>query len=185
MLCNECKKREATIHLTQIVGEKMAKRDLCEVCGKEYLDPTKSIPYLEPAKSIPWHQGKQSAVPPRDSLTARLENMVARDARYAKDAYLFVQVGLTKSFKKLSAASEVKPPAHISGAELLEALREQAIELFGKQAKAKLNGWGIFKCEDFGEIVFNLVEAGLMVKSAEDDKKDFQNGFDFDTTFPS
>jgi uncharacterized repeat protein (TIGR04138 family) len=48
-----------------------------------------------------------------------------------------------------------------------------------------LNAWGIFKCEDFGEIVFNFIDAGLMTKSAEDDKKDFQNGFDFDTAFPS
>jgi uncharacterized repeat protein (TIGR04138 family) len=176
MLCNECKKREATIHLTQIAGEEMAKRDLCEVCGKEY---------LEPVNGIPLYQWEQFAASPRDSLTARLANLVARDPRYAKDAYLFVQVGLTRSFKKHFAASEVKPPAHISGAELLEALREQAIELFGKQAKARLNGWGIFKCEDFGEIVFNLVEAGLMVKSAKDDKKDFQNGFDFDAAFPA
>lgn len=48
-----------------------------------------------------------------------------------------------------------------------------------------MNARGIFKCEDFGEIVFNLVDAGLMAKSAEDTKEDFQNGFDFDTAFPS
>jgi len=48
-----------------------------------------------------------------------------------------------------------------------------------------LNSWGIFKGEDFGEIVFNLIEAGLPTKQAEDTKADFKGGYDFDTAFPS
>ncbi len=35
MKCNVCKENEATVHLTQIVGEKMQKVDLCEECSKE------------------------------------------------------------------------------------------------------------------------------------------------------
>lgn len=35
MLCNICKQNEATVHLTQIVGDKMQKVDLCEACSKE------------------------------------------------------------------------------------------------------------------------------------------------------
>ncbi len=34
MLCNICKQNEATVHLTQIVGDKMQKVDLCEACSK-------------------------------------------------------------------------------------------------------------------------------------------------------
>lgn len=34
MLCCICKEREATVHLTQIAGEKMQKVDLCEECAK-------------------------------------------------------------------------------------------------------------------------------------------------------
>ncbi len=34
MLCDICKKNEATIHLTQIVEGKMLKVDLCETCSK-------------------------------------------------------------------------------------------------------------------------------------------------------
>jgi uncharacterized repeat protein (TIGR04138 family) len=173
MLCNECNEREATIHLTQIMGDQMAKRDLCVVCGKEYLDPTKSFPL---------DQWMSSAVPSLNSLAPRLEELVARDSRYAREAYLLVLEGLT-SVRRMFW--EPGTSGHISSAQLLEGLREQAIEMHGKKAKSRLNAWGVFKCEDFGEIVFNLVEAGLMVKSAEDDKKDFQNGFDFDTAFPS
>ena len=34
MLCDICKKNEATVHLTQIVDAKMLKVDLCEACSK-------------------------------------------------------------------------------------------------------------------------------------------------------
>jgi protein arginine kinase activator len=35
MLCEVCKSEEATVHLTQIIGGKMQKIDLCEKCAKE------------------------------------------------------------------------------------------------------------------------------------------------------
>jgi len=34
MLCCICKEKEATVHLTQIAGDKMQKVDLCEDCAK-------------------------------------------------------------------------------------------------------------------------------------------------------
>ena len=42
MLCCICKEREATVHLTQIAGDKMQKVDLCEDCAKTkgLYDPT-------------------------------------------------------------------------------------------------------------------------------------------------
>jgi len=42
MLCCVCKEKEATVHLTQIVGDKMQKVDLCKHCAekKGVNDPT-------------------------------------------------------------------------------------------------------------------------------------------------
>jgi protein arginine kinase activator len=42
MLCCVCKEKEATVHLTQIAGDKMQKVDLCEDCAKHkgVNDPT-------------------------------------------------------------------------------------------------------------------------------------------------
>jgi protein arginine kinase activator len=42
MLCCICKDKEATVHLTQIAGDKMQKVDLCEECAKSkgVNDPT-------------------------------------------------------------------------------------------------------------------------------------------------
>ncbi len=34
MQCSICKEKPATVHLTQIVGEKMQKLDLCDDCAK-------------------------------------------------------------------------------------------------------------------------------------------------------
>lgn len=42
MLCNICKENDATVHLTEIIGDKMKKVDLCEACSKAkgVSDPT-------------------------------------------------------------------------------------------------------------------------------------------------
>jgi uncharacterized repeat protein (TIGR04138 family) len=113
-----------------------------------------------------------------------ISQLMAVGSNHAMDAYQFVRAGLDRALKKRFRSSQTVP-VHISGAELLEVLRELAVERFGKQAKTTLNGWGIFKCEDFGEIVFSMVEAGLMTKTDKDTKADFQGGYDFDVAFPS
>ena len=68
----------------------------------------------------------------------------------------------------------------VSAADVLDSLRELAISSHGVQAKSVLNSWGIGKCTDFGEIVFNLVEVNLLGKGADDSKEDFNAGYDFD-----
>jgi len=42
MLCSICKAKDATVHLTQIAGDKLQKVDLCEECAKQkgVNDPT-------------------------------------------------------------------------------------------------------------------------------------------------
>lgn len=35
MMCCSCKEKQATVHLTQITGDKMQKVDLCEECAKK------------------------------------------------------------------------------------------------------------------------------------------------------
>jgi hypothetical protein len=43
--------------------------------------------------------------------------------------------------------------------------------------------WGVCSCGDFGEIVFNLVESGVLAKTEKDSRADFQNGYDFEEAF--
>ena len=43
-----------------------------------------------------------------------------------------------------------------------------------------LRNWGIKETVDFGNIVFTLVENGLMGKTEQDSVEDFTDVFDFD-----
>jgi uncharacterized repeat protein (TIGR04138 family) len=168
MFCEQCKEREATIHFTTITGDQLTKRDLCIVCGQPFLDPAQA-----------------AAMSQNNCWEDVLDRIVASDSRYKKAAYRFLQSAMTASICKQFGKSCGRGSPHVSAARLLEAMREFAVAELGKQAKAKLNSWGVFKCEDFGEMVFNLVKAGVMVQQEQDSKADFQGGYDFDTAFPS
>lgn len=72
---------------------------------------------------------------------------------------------------------------HVSGQELLGGLRDLALEAFGPMARTVFEQWGITRTEDFGEIVFHLVEAGLLGKTDADRRSDFARGFDFADAF--
>jgi uncharacterized repeat protein (TIGR04138 family) len=45
------------------------------------------------------------------------------------------------------------------------------------------NFWGVQTTEDFGHIVFNLVEKGLLSKTPEDSLEDFRDVYDFKKVF--
>lgn len=108
--------------------------------------------------------------------------ILEKDKRYQPDAYEFVSESLDYTVKMLKKPA-TGPQRHVTAAELLEGIREYALKQFGPLAKTVLNHWGIHRCEDFGEIVFNLVEAGVLGKTQEDKKEDFIGGYDFDQAF--
>jgi uncharacterized repeat protein (TIGR04138 family) len=169
MLCNECNQRQAKVHITEIVGDKTTTRHLCQVCGQSFISSARI--------------GSSQMTPDDMGTDYVLTEIIARDERYTRDAYHFVLGGCQKVWEKQFAAGDFTV-THISGGQLLEAFRKHALNMFGNEAKSKLNAWGIFKCEDFGEIVFNLIGAGLLMARAEDTKEDFLGGYDFDTAFP-
>ena len=111
-----------------------------------------------------------------------LEQVLAKDSRYDGEAYLFVRAGLDFTTRKLRnpAPGEL---CHVSGSELLEGIRQFGIDQFGPMARVVLNSWGVHRCEDFGEIVFNLVDAGVLGRTPEDKKEDFAGGYDFRDAF--
>ena len=112
-----------------------------------------------------------------------LDQILENDDRYHKDAYYFIREGLDYTQHKLYQEAKGKESRHISGQELTNGLRQYAIDNFGPMTKALLNEWGVNSTEDFGEIVFNLVENNLLAKTENDSREDFANGFDFDEAF--
>ena len=71
----------------------------------------------------------------------------------------------------------------MSGRDLCYGLRDYAIEQYGLLARPMLRRWRITRCEDFGRIVFAMVESGIMQKTDEDDLNDFDNVFEFSQAF--
>ena len=72
---------------------------------------------------------------------------------------------------------------HVTGQQLCEAIRQYALHQYGYLAKNVLENWGIHKTDDFGEIVFNLIDIGQMRKTPTDRREDFHGVYDFESAF--
>ncbi len=115
----------------------------------------------------------------------KLAQILAQDSRYHSDAYFFVKEALehTQKLATKEHRGARKPRQHVTGQELLRGIRDYALAQYGPMSKTVLEEWGIRQCEDFGEIVFNMVAAGLLGKTETDRREDFKNGYDFDVAF--
>jgi len=111
-----------------------------------------------------------------------VELILAKDPRYTRGAYAFVREALDFTQKLIGkeARGQIR---HVSGQELLDGIRQFALQQFGPMAATVFDDWGITNCRDFGEIVFNMVEIGLLAKTDKDSRDDFQNGYDFTDAF--
>ncbi len=111
-----------------------------------------------------------------------IELIAAKDSRFARDAYVFVREAL--DFTQKHAGKEARGGIrHVSGQELLDGIRQFALQQFGPMVVTVFEEWGVKSCRDFGEIVFNMVEIGLLAKTERDSRDDFQNGYDFTDAF--
>ena len=115
-------------------------------------------------------------------FTEALDSIVASDPRYTRDAYVFLRDALdftTKQQKKIKGATV----RHVAGPELLDGVRQYALQEFGPMVMTVFSSWGIHCCEDIGHMVFNLIEAGIFGKTEEDSLEDFKNVYDFEVAF--
>ncbi|MBU0633537.1 MAG: hypothetical protein KKB82_05100 [Candidatus Omnitrophica bacterium] len=106
-----------------------------------------------------------------------LERICSEDKRYKIDAYYFILASLSHILGKLNRQG------HISGRELLEGIKDYAIKLYGRMARSVFEHWGVSCTEDFGNIVFNMVESKLLGKTDTDKIEDFKQVYDFKTVF--
>ena len=114
-----------------------------------------------------------------DDISTILDSLVDKDPRYAKAAYTFVQESLEHLVKSLSK----KEAGHVNGRQLMEGIRKYALDQYGPMTLTLFNQWGIKRSEDFGEIVFNLIDVGIFGKTESDHKTDFSAAYDFKTAF--
>lgn len=107
----------------------------------------------------------------------------SRQSAYHANAYQFVFAALNYAQEKLGRDRSSLEAGHISGAELLDGIREMATRHFGLMAKTVLASWGVTTTEDFGRIVFELIESGRMRKTDDDQLEDFIDVYDFTEAF--
>lgn len=118
-----------------------------------------------------------------DGLEERISQLRRRDRRYSRNSYYFVLDALDFTIETLGRDSLTGASRHVGGKEMLEGIRELAAEEFGPMATVVLERWGIHTTEDVGEVVFNLIDIGLLSRRPSDSRLDFADGFEFERAF--
>jgi uncharacterized repeat protein (TIGR04138 family) len=113
----------------------------------------------------------------RRSFDDGVREILLVDARYTAEAYMLVVEALAFTCHHLERQG------HVTGRELLEGFRKCVLRQFGPMARVTLAEWGIQRGEDVGNIVFNLVNHGMLRKTEEDSIEDFSGAYDFFEAF--
>jgi uncharacterized repeat protein (TIGR04138 family) len=106
-----------------------------------------------------------------------MDQIRLREPRFHERGYLFVLAALEYTQARRTERR------HVSGAELAHAVRDLAIERFGVLAREVLEHWGIRSTDDVGDVVFAMVDLGLLAAQPHDTRADFANVYDFDAAF--
>ncbi len=106
-----------------------------------------------------------------------ISTICTQDSRYYPEAYGFVMEALSFSQKKFRKSK------HISGEELLTGIKALLLKKFGPMTLPVLKHWGIKATDDFGNIVYNLVENKVLAKDTQDHYDSFKNVYDFEEVF--
>ena len=111
-----------------------------------------------------------------------VETVCQEDRRYHPEAYAFLRDSLEGTIKRRKK-SKKEPGPQVGAAELLDGFRIHALAEFGPMALMVLDYWGVVSTGDVGQMVFNLVRAGIFGKTDEDTTESFRDVFDFREAF--
>ncbi len=112
----------------------------------------------------------------RDFATI-IEEICETDPTYKDDAYEFVMDALSYTQKKFKSAK------HVSGDQILTGIKELLLKRFGPMTLTVLRHWGVTTTEDFGRIIFHLVDNKVLSKTEDDNIDTFLNAYDFEEVF--
>lgn len=106
-----------------------------------------------------------------------MERLRTQYPMYHETAYLFILAALHFTIERVGETR------HITGREMAVGCRDLALERYGPMARSVLDYWGIRSTRDFGQIVFALVELGILLKEKDDSLEDFDGLFCFAEAF--
>lgn len=111
-----------------------------------------------------------------------------RAAAFPDEAFDFVRDGLKQTVVTLhgpahSPAAAMNPKRHVSGQQLCLGLRDLAQQRWGLLSITVLRKWGIQRTEDFGTIVYAMIDRRELRTSEGDSIEDFRGVYDFEEAF--
>jgi uncharacterized repeat protein (TIGR04138 family) len=113
---------------------------------------------------------------------------LSKNSEFPLEAFQFVRDGLSHTVRMFHGveeheAVEMGEDRHVSGQQLCLGLRDFALNQYGMLARTVLSRWGVRSTDDFGKIVFAMIDAGLMRRSDDDRFDDFSGVYDFQEAF--
>ena len=114
-------------------------------------------------------------------FTEAVELIIDSDPRYTREAYLFLRDALDQTVKLRKR--QLGEGGHVTGPQLCEGIRLFAIKQYGPMVPTVLEYWGVKKTDDFGAMVWNLIELGVFGKTPTDSIDDFKDVFTFHDAF--
>ena len=100
----------------------------------------------------------------KDSLLRILE----KDSRYDAHAYIFMNNAVSYTVNKLSKQGRPLGTRHVSGAQLIQGMLEYAVSTYMFLAPDMLRYWNLLSGRDAGNIVYNLIEEGVLSAGPND-----------------
>lgn len=114
-------------------------------------------------------------------FTEAVEHLSLQDPRYHRDAYYFVREALDHAVHLRKR--QLGEAGHVTGQQICEGARQVALKQFGPMAMTVLEYWGVKSTEDFGELIWNLIDLGVFGKTDADSRKDFEAVYEFHEAF--
>ncbi len=138
---------------------------------------------INPTQVIP--ETRVSSMSTSQQETNDLTRLLESLGPYPLEAFDFVREGLSYTAQHVHGDVSDIPEIdrHVSGQQLCLGLRDFAIQRYGLLAPVVLTHWHIRRTEDFGRIVFGMIDAGLMSSTHDDTPEAFRGVFDFDEAF--
>ena len=110
---------------------------------------------------------------PDENFIEIVEKIVERDIRYRQGAYEFMNEAVAYTVRKLQREALSRKERHVSGEELISGVVEYAGRQFGPLAWDVLEDWGLVSGSSIGDVVFNMIDNGLLTASENDSREDF------------
>ena len=110
-----------------------------------------------------------------------VEIITDADSRYPREAYFFLRDALDQTVKLRKR--QLGEGGHVSGQQLCDGIRLYAIKQYGPMVPTVFEYWNLKKTDDFGKMVWHLIDMGVFGKTPNDSIDDFKDIFTFSDAF--